>query len=75
MREDPTQDYGDDQQVIHNHYDSKDIGVFGRFINNILPIAVVALVAAVWNLSISVAKLQVTVDGLTAEVARMSIQK
>jgi hypothetical protein len=74
-RNEPPHDYEDDRQAIHNHYTSQDIGLFGKLINSLLPIAIVTLVAVVWNLSISVAELKVTVGGLTAEVARMSIQR
>lgn len=61
------------QKITENHYHNHSNGnsMFGKLISTLLPLAVVALVGVVWNMSINVARMAEQMSYLAGEVQQL----
>ena len=60
------------QNITENHYHHHNgNGMFGKLISTLLPLAVVALVGVVWNMSINVARMAEQMSYLAGEVQQL----
>ena len=61
------------QNITENHYHTYSNGnsMFGKLISTLLPLAVVALVGVVWNMSINVARMAEQMSYLAGEVQQL----